>query len=129
MNLEQINDVINNYDKLVELVHEKIKILEESDNKYNTAKGIESTSFGDGVVYVTCDDTCMGCYDYFSFSFPLNFLTLSDDDLKKVVEQEKKDRIEKERVEKEKKKQKEKIESEQRELEQYQKLKAKFELK
>jgi hypothetical protein len=127
-NLEQIKEVINNYDKLIALAETKIKIMEEIDNKYNTARGIESIDFySDSDVSVSCDDSCRGCYDSLSFSFPLIYLSLSDDELKSVVEQNKVKRIEEERLKKEQKELKEQNEKEQRDLEQYKKLKEKFE--
>ncbi len=127
-NLEQIKEVISNYDKLIALVKTKIKIMEEIDNKYNTARGIESVDFySDSDVSVSCDDSCRGCYDSLSFSFPLSYLSLSDDELKAVVEQDKAKRVEEERLKKEEKELKELKDKEQRELEQYKKLKQKFE--
>jgi hypothetical protein len=127
-NLEQIKEVISNYGKLIELAESKIKIMEEIDNKYNTAKGIERVNFyGDSDVSVSCDDSCMGCYDSLSFSFPLSYLSLRDDELKVVVEQDKAKRIEQEKQKKEQKQIKEQEDKEQRELEQYKKLKDKFE--
>ena len=102
--------------------------MEELDNQFNTARGIEDISFDEeGSVYVRCDDSCRGCYDSTSFSFPLNYLSLNDDELKSVIEQAKAKRIEEERVKKEQKELKEQQDKEKRELEQYKKLKEKFE--
>jgi len=125
--LEQINEVIKNYNDLQALVEEKVAILEIIDNKYNTAKGIEEIKFEDDNVYVTCDNTCMGCYDSLSFSFPLVYLTLSDEKLKEVAKADMLNRIEKQRIENEQKDLKEKQKTEEYEKEQYLKLKAKFE--
>ena len=127
--LEEIKEVINNYDKLIVLAKAKIKIMKEIDSNYNTAKGIEEISFDDEIVYVQCDNSCRGCYDSMDFSFPLNYLSLNDDELKKSVEQEKTNRLAEEAAEKERKKLKEEQDKEKREFEQYQKLKEKFEFK
>jgi len=127
-NLEQIKEVISNYDKLIALAKTKIKIMEEIDDKYNTARGIESIEFyNDNDVSVSCDDTCRGCYDSLSFSFPLSYLSLNDDELKIAVAEGKSKRDEEERLKKEEKELKEQKDKEQRELEQYKKLKQKFE--
>jgi hypothetical protein len=40
MTKEQINNIINNYDDLTRLAKSKIKIMEQIDSKYNTAKNI-----------------------------------------------------------------------------------------
>lgn len=127
-NLEQIKEVINNYDKLIQLVYTKIDIMKKIDYKYNTARGIECINFyGDNSVSVICDDTCMGSYDTFSFSFPLDYLSLSDDKLKEVIEQDKVKRIEEERLKKLENELKRQKDKEQQELELYKKLKQKFE--
>ena len=102
--LEQIKKVITDYDKLVVLAKYKTKIMEELDDKFNTARGIEKISFdGEGLVYVTCDDSCRGCYDSKSF------------------------RVEEEQAKKKQNELKEQQEKENLELQQYQRLKKKFE--
>ena len=65
MNLEQINELIINYNKLIDLAKSKIKVIEGIDSQYNTARGIEEISFDIDAktVYVKCDDSCRGCYD------------------------------------------------------------------
>lgn len=127
-NLEQIKEVINNYDNLITLVKAKIKVIEKIDIKYNTSRGIEGICFSsDNKVSVTCDDSFMGCYDSLSFNFPLEYLTLSDDELILVVTKAKKDRVANEKLIKQQKELKEQKDKEQRELEQYEKLKQKFE--
>ena len=127
MNLEQINEIIANYDKLYALAKSKIEVIEKLDSQYNTARGIEDISFYDDVVGVTCDDTCMGCYDSLSFTFPIVWLSKTDAELWELVVVQREFKVEKERKAKEEKQLKEKKEAEQRELEQYQRLKAKFE--
>lgn len=123
MELKEIKEIVNNYEKLCQLATEKIKVIEKLDSKYTTSRGIEDISFYDDVVSVTCDDTCMGCYDNLYFEFPIVWLSKTDDELKELVVIQR----EKERKAKEEKQLKDEQEAEQRELEQYKRLKAKFE--
>jgi len=127
-NLKQIKSTLKDYEEIISLAKEKIKILEEIyPSMFNTAKGIEDINFYDETVHVTCDDSCRGCYDSTSFKFPLNYLTLSDNDLRYVVEKLKnnilnkkiQDDINKSKIEEEKK---EKIE-----LDLFKRLKEKYE--
>lgn len=127
MNLEQINNIIRDYDKLVALAKSKIEVIERLDYQYNTARGIEEISFDGDVVWVKCDDSCRGCYDSLSFTFPIAWLSKTDDELNELVVTARELKAKKERKAKEEKQLKEKKEAEQRELEQYQRLKAKFE--
>jgi len=129
MNLEEINEIIANYDKLNSLTESKIKIMERLDSKYHTAKGIEEISFSmdEGDVWVECDNSCRGSYDSSSFSFPIAWLAKTDAELAELIVKEKELNEEKVRKIKEEKELKEKKETEERELKQYQKLKAKFE--
>ncbi len=127
MNLEQINEIITNYDKLYALAKSKIKVIEKLDSQYNTARGIEEISFDGDSVWVMCDDSCMGCCDSLSFTFPIVWLSKTDAELEELVVIARELKMEKERKAKKEKKLKEKKEAEQRELEQYQRLKAKFE--
>lgn len=127
MKLEEINEIVSNYYKLVVLAKEKIKIIEEFDSQYCTARGIEEISFESDYVNVKCDNSCRGCYDTLYFSFPISFLTKNEDELKNIVIYDKELRLEKERKAKEESKLKEKQDAEQRDLEQYKRLKEKFE--
>lgn len=128
MTQEQIKEVITNYDKLIELVKSKVAIMSEIDNKYHTARGIESIDFySDDDVSVTYDDSCRGCYDSSSFSFPLHYLSIADEDLKLVVQTVLTERLEEERIKKELNQKKEQVDKEQKERQQYLKLKEKFE--
>ena len=79
MTQAEIQKTITDYDTLIDLVNALAKKLQDIDYaKYNNARGITDIEFGGDIVYVTCDDTCMGCSDYLSFSFPLEFLWLDD---------------------------------------------------
>ena len=79
------------------------------------------------MVDVICDDTYFGCYDSYSFGFPINLLSKTDKELEEIVIMEKELNIEIERKKQEEKLLKEQREKEQREFEQYQKLKTKYE--
>lgn len=127
MELKEIKEIVNNYEKLYQLATEKIKVIEKLDSEYTTSRGVEDISFYDDVVSVTCDDTCMSCYNARSFSFPIDWLAKTDAELEKIVIIDRELKAEKKRKVKEEKQLKEKKEAEQRELEQYKRLKAKFE--
>ncbi len=127
MNIEQIKKIIQDYEELEKLTIFKIKVIESLDNKYNTSRGIENISFYGDDISVTCNDTCMGCYDSLSFNFPLNWLSKTDSELGEIVIMEKELRVERERKLMEERILNEKKRSEERELEQYKKLKSKFE--
>ena len=83
--LNQINEVITNYNKLILLAEAKINILSEVDDKYDTARGIEEITFKSDKVHVRCDDSVGGFDDSISFSFPMSYLALNDNDLQIVV--------------------------------------------
>lgn len=88
MNIEKINTIFKDYDNLLELVYNVIKVLESTNrDKYNTSKGVENIEFDNykDRVYVTCDDSFRGCYDTISFSFPIEWLTKSELELTKLV--------------------------------------------
>jgi hypothetical protein len=124
MKLEQIKEIIENYEKLYELASSKIKVLENLDSQYTISRGIEDISFYDDMVNVICDD---GMGYYRSFIFPTIWLSKTDSELEEIVIMEKELKVEKERKLKKEKQLKEKLEKEQREFEQYQRLKAKYE--
>ncbi len=127
-NLNEIKEVLSKYDNLIELAKSKVAILENIDPKqYDTARGIQDVEFYDNSVTVTCDNSSRGCYDMTSFSFPLHFLSLSDEDLKDKVEKEKIERVEALIKKEEERKLKEEEVKEQMEIEQYRRLKEKYE--
>lgn len=127
MTLEQIKQTISNYDELINLATDKIKLMGSLDSIYDTARGIEEISFdGDDIVHVRYDTTCYGCYDCDCFSFPLSYLSLDDSELKVAIEQDKIKRIENEQLIKDENEFKERIDKEKRELKLYKQLKEKF---
>jgi hypothetical protein len=133
MTQEQIKSFIDCYEPMMEFIEKTIEKLQQVDFEvYRTGRGIEhsyiDTWNGRTDVHITYDDSCMGCYDQDSTSFPAEWLLLSDEELIKAATKE---RDERRRVEKEKaaaKTAKEKADKEAKEREQYEKLKAKFEI-
>lgn len=128
MKLEEIKDLLTKYDNLVELVKSKVLIMEKVDTeRYNTCKGINHVNFYEDYICVECDDSSMGCYDCFSFSFPLYFLTLDDLRLENEVEKQKKEREEEfERNQRDRNIEFEKA-KEARDLSEFERLKKKYE--
>jgi hypothetical protein len=127
MNLQQIQNTINDYDKLIDLAKSKIKVIENLDDKYTAARGIEEISFEEDIVSVRCDDTVCGCYESYNFSFPLEWLSKTDDELKELVVKEREIRLEKQRKAEEEKQKQDAEKYEELEKEQYLRLKAKYE--
>lgn len=127
MNHERIIEIISNYNELIKLVKSKVAILEELDTKYNTSRGIEDITFTTDTVNVMCDDSSMGCSDYLSFSFPIDWLSKTDLELKELIENERE--LEKEMRRKKEEDMRLRIEKEtkERDFKEYQRLKAKFE--
>lgn len=124
MREEQIINTIEQYHTLLEYTEKVINRLEALSPKlYTTSRGVEKIQFDKHLVWVTCDDTCRGCYDSYSFSFPISYLSMTDEQLLLEIE---KTLIS---IEKNKAEIKERKEKEQRdyEREQYEKLKAKYE--
>lgn len=128
MNIEEIKKILGDYQKLIDLVHHKVMILERNDfQQYNTYRGIETIDFEDDNVLVICDDTCFGVYDTNSFRFPLKYITMEDDELIKTVLLDKEARLENDKKLAEENKIKQEELEKQRELDLYKKLKNKFE--
>lgn len=121
MNIEQIKEILSSYEKLKDLAYDKLRILKSFDfEKYYTGNGVDELSIDDTTVYVRFEEY-QNSYD--SFTFPTSWLCLSDDELAKIVTEEKSLRLQKEadkvsKIEKDK---------EAKEFAEYQKLKAKFE--
>jgi hypothetical protein len=124
--IDQINDILINYDNLINHIDDTIKIMKEIDAFYNTHRGIKDIHFDNSYVTVVCDDSFDGYYDTIQFSFPKNYLTLSVFELKDIVLKDKIIREEKERIKKENDENEIKKIKEQKELELYKKLKEKF---
>lgn len=124
MNIKQINEIVSNYKNLIELVEEKIDVIECADSKrYCTGRYIDSIKFVDNFVEVTSFNSFGNERDFQYFTFPTEWLIKTDVELKEIVVQQKEEREREEQIQ---------IENiakkvEQKEFEQYQLLKAKFE--
>ena len=117
MNIQQINQIVSDYDALNQLAISKVDILKTIDpNEYSTYKGIEEIRYYDETVGVRCDDSSWGCYDQCSFEFPLTWLTKTDEELAEIVENERKVRLEKERIKRAEIDEKVRLEHEKKEL-------------
>ncbi len=127
MKIEQINETLANYAKLIELAESVILTIDTLDKIYDTGRGIETISFEDDRVIVTCDDTCCGDRSSFNVYFPIKFLTMNEDELKQTIINDKELRLEREQKIKEEKHLKEKKRNEELEFLRYQQLKEKFE--
>lgn len=68
----------------------------------------------------------MGCYDSLSFSFPLEYISFSDEKLKEVVKSDLDKRIESDKLKKEENRLKEEENKAKKEFEDYQRLKMQF---
>lgn len=128
MTQEEINLAIESYSKLEELVEKVSNKLNQLDSKvYNTGNYIESISFENDLVYVTCDDSYSGCGKEYSYiDFPVSWLSLSNEEIEKVVITAKELKLEKERVKKILEQEKSKLEKEERDRKEFERLKKKF---
>lgn len=127
MTIESINLIIENYTKLNNLVKDKVKILQANDSDmYNIMHGINDISFEDQLVYCTCDYGISGDLEVYTFSFPIEWLSLDDIQLKNVILNNKQDRLLRTKEEMETTDIQRLLDLEQQELETYERLKAKF---
>lgn len=127
MNLVEIQITIAKYQELEKLARQKIAIMEKHDYRaYGTARGIERISFDDELVYVVCDDTCLGHYDTLSFEFPVSLLALGDEELEVEINRRREERERKEIEDAEARKRKDLDLQKQRDLETLRKLKEKY---
>lgn len=128
MTQEEVKSAIETYLKLEKLVKEVSNKLEKLDFvQYRTGNYIESISFENDLVYVSCDDTYSGCgKDSTTLEFPISWLYLSDEELEKVVITAKELRIEKEREKKRLEQEKSKLEKEEIDRKEFERLKEKF---
>jgi nitrogen fixation protein len=130
MNLERINQIVEDYQKLEEHVKKTFsKLCELDSSTYSLDRGIEQIYIERNSIDITCDDSWGGSVDYAYYSFPIEWLTLDDIELEKVVEAKKIEREELKRKLEEEKQEREKLEREQREYQKYLSLKKKFENK
>lgn len=123
MKKEIILQIINEYKELYSYAEKFSKFLSTLSNKYDNYRGVENIIFDGNEVVVTVDDTCRGCWSTHSFSFPMEWLSMTEDEVKNQIEIL--NRVEENRKieDLEKKKQKEEI----HEYNKYLLLKSKFE--
>lgn len=125
MNTEQINEIIENYNQLVELASKKAKFISHLDKEhYKISIGISEVSFENGNVFISCEGNWKN--DYSAFTFPIKWLIVTDDELQVIVLEAKKVREDKIILLENEKKNKLVEEAKQREFENYKKLKEKF---
>jgi hypothetical protein len=130
MNLERINQIVEDYQKLEERIKETFSKLCELDSSvYSLHRGIEQIYIERNSVDITCDSSWGGCTDYAYYSFPIQWLTFDDTQLENVVNAKKIEREELKRKLEEEKKETERLEREEREYQKYLSLKKKFENK
>lgn len=93
MNIEQIKEIVSNYKSLIELIEEKIVVIECADSKgYYAGRHIDSIKFVDDFIEVTSyDNFANELYSHY-FAFPIEWLTKSDSELKEIVTQQKEER-------------------------------------
>ena len=127
MELNEINKVIADYDRLIQIVESKVAVIEKLDSIYHTARGIDKVYFENDRVYVHCDNSFRGFTDTLYFDFPILWLTKSDKELEKLVIDERNAREKKKREMNARKELEDNARKEQLELEQYLKLKSKYE--
>ena len=125
--IEQINKIIDEYDAMYNHACHVIEVISSVDGEYDTNKGIEEMSFYKDSVHVNYDDTCMGCYDSGSFIFPIEFMCMTDDDLRDAAVKAKAQRKAEIAAKNSEKEKKDMLDREQRERNEYNRLKRKFE--
>jgi hypothetical protein len=134
MTQEQIRKTIEDYNQLERHVKDTVEKMGDLDKKYWLYRGIVKITFYEkeeykDIVDITYDDTCFGCYGEGSFSFPIGYLSMTDEELNIAIASAKRIEYEKEKQFLEDKK---KRESELKELNdrlEYERLKDKFENK
>jgi hypothetical protein len=130
MNLDRINQIVEDYQLLEERVAETFsKLCKLDSSTYYLHRGIEQIYIEGNTIDITCDSSWGGCTDYEYYSFPIEWLTFDDIELKEIVEAKKIEREKLKRKEKEERTEKERLESEEREYQKYLSLKKQFENK
>ena len=132
MTKKQIKSFIDSYEPMMKFIEETVEKLQVVDSYvYDIGRGIKRTYIETWNkkthVCIEYDDSCAGYYEEGSFSFPVEWLLLTDKQLIKAATIE---RDERRRIEAEKEAEKKRREAaivEGKELEQYLKLKKKFE--
>lgn len=83
MKIEQINDILNNYNILCDYVLYKLSIVYNmSYNLHIMKEDLDKITFEDDIVYVSYIDYCYGYSDTKTYSFPFKYLIMEDDNIK-----------------------------------------------
>lgn len=126
-NLEQINLILSEYENLKRLVKHQIEILVKIDsNKFYTGRYIENIFFNkydDNIVEIEYDDGHSNDY----CKYPLQYLSLSDEELIQVAQNDLNQRIEHDRIVREQNLLTTELQRKATELELYNMLKRKYE--
>jgi hypothetical protein len=118
-------DIVEKYSETEDKIMRKILEIVKLYNKY--AYTIDSYYHNNGNLDVYYTESCCGCSDFGTHYFPVKWLDLDKEDLRKVVEADKEEmrKLYEEQKKKEQEKQQQAAEEEDR-IE-YERLKAKFE--
>jgi cytidylate kinase len=125
MELDKIKSIVAEYNKIYSLAKSvTLKLFKLDPAVYIEYYGIDSIDIGSDEVIVNTD---WGDGDRFTFTFPIEFLSLSENDLKIAVTKNKEEREEAIRKRAEEEELKYKQNKEERDRKEYERLKKKFE--
>ena len=133
MNIKKLNDIkatLSEYDKIITLVEKTLIKLQKIDAgyycTYNNIISSSNISFYDDMVSIKYDKG-MDYYDFDSLDFPIEYLTMDDEELRRTVLQEKEERTKAYSKSIKETELKAAQDKENQEIEQYLKLKEKYE--
>ncbi len=125
-----MSKIIENIDDVKLLINKYEWLMEQSKRLFHDSwlDEIESVEWDDDNLIIHYSTYCKGCYDHDSEAVPIEWLFLTDEQLKEAQEQKKKCDEESRRRLREVKERFEKMAQEQKDREEYERLKAKFEV-
>lgn len=133
MNIKKLNEIkatLSDYDKIITLVENTLIKLQKIDAgyyyTYNNIISSSNISFYDDMVSIKYDKG-MDYYDFDSLDFPIEYLTMDDDELRRIVLQEKEERTKAYNKSIKESELEAAQDKENQEIEQYLKLKEKYE--
>lgn len=85
MDLQEINKIIHEYDRLINIVKSKINLISFLDSEYSTYSEIEQILFSNSNVVVICNSHNMGYNSTETFEFPIKWLVESEENLESIV--------------------------------------------
>lgn len=129
MNIEEINNILSDYQKLINRVEEIVTLLNKLKiaEKFKSLPFIEKIYFDNELINVHSQDYYGGQTDDRSIELPIIFLTMSDNEISDYVY------LESKKIEEEKAEQKRKLlektqqDKDKKDFEEYQRLRSKFE--